>query len=192
MPQVCGRRASLKRRGYATQCHVRNISTGASRGWRCTICGASRSINQPLPQGAASDHAFARRPVATFVISAMRYPGLTLRILGAGNPAMGPGEADLISRIEAAGSISAAAREMGMSYRRAWQLVEAINASFTKPVVVTAIGGKRGGGASVTAFGRELVAHFRAMENKASAAIADDVAHFTRQLRKPAARRKAG
>ena len=120
----------------------------------------------------------------------MRYPGLTLRILGAGDPAMGPGKAELITRIEASGSISAAARDMGMSYRRAWQLVEAINASFTEPVVMTAVGGKRGGGASVTAFGRELVAHFHAMEDKASDAIADDVARFTRQLRQSAARRK--
>lgn len=129
----------------------------------------------------------------------MRYPGLTLRILGSGNPAtgpamgpaMGPGKAELILRIDATGSISAAAREMGMSYRRAWQLVEAINASFTEPVVVTAIGGKRGGGALVTAFGRELVAHFQAMEEKASAAIADDLARFARQLCKPLAKRRS-
>ncbi len=120
----------------------------------------------------------------------MRYPGLTLRILGSGNPAMGPGKAELISRIEATGSISAAAREMGMSYRRAWQLVEAINASFTEPVVVTAIGGKRGGGAVVTGYGRQLVARYRAMEDKASDAIADDIAQMIGELRKPVARRK--
>ena len=121
----------------------------------------------------------------------MRYPGLTLRILGTGNPAMGPGKAELISRIEATGSISAAAREMRMSYRRAWQVVEAINASFAEPVVVTATGGKRGGGATVTPYGRDLVAHFRAMEDKASAAIAEDVSQFIRQLRKTPARRKS-
>lgn len=120
----------------------------------------------------------------------MRYPGLTLRILGSGNPAMGPGKAELISRIEATGSISAAAREMGMSYRRAWQLVEAINASFTEPVVVTAIGGKRGGGAVVTGYGRQLVARYRAMEDKASDAIADDISQMIGELRKPVARRK--
>ena len=103
---------------------------------------------------------------------------------------MGPGKAELIARIAATGSISAAARDMGMSYRRAWQLVEALNTSFSEPVVVTAIGGKRGGGASVTSFGRELVANFHAMENKASAAIVDELAQFTRQIRKPATRRK--
>ena len=121
----------------------------------------------------------------------MRYPGLTLRILGKGEPAMGPGKAALISRIEATGSISAAARDMGMSYRRAWQLVEAINASFTEAAVVTAVGGKRGGGASVTVFGKQLVAHYHAMEDKASAAITDDLARFTQLLCKPATRRKS-
>ena len=112
----------------------------------------------------------------------MRYPGLTLRILGGAQPAMGPGKAALIERIAASGSISAAARDMGMSYRRAWQLVEAINASFAEPVVVTATGGKRGGGASVTTFGRYLVARFHAMEDKGSAAIADELAQFKVQL----------
>jgi molybdate transport system regulatory protein len=120
----------------------------------------------------------------------LRYPGLTLRILGSGNPAMGPGKAALIAHIEATGSISAAAREMGMSYRRAWQLVEAINQSFSEPVIVTATGGKRGGGALVTEFGRDLVAQFRAMEDKASAAIAEDLAQFATHMRAKAVRRK--
>jgi molybdate transport system regulatory protein len=112
-----------------------------------------------------------------------RYRGLTLRVLAAGGPAMGPGKAELIERIAETGSISAAGRAMGMSYRRAWQLVEAVNASFREPVVVTAVGGERGGGARVTPFGRRLVAAFRAMEGKASAAIAADLKRFERQLR---------
>lgn len=120
----------------------------------------------------------------------MRYRGLTLRILGSGNPAMGPGKAELVSRIEATGSISAAAREMGMSYRRAWQLAEAINASFAEAVIVTAVGGKKGGGAAVTEYGRQLVAQFHAMEEKASVAIADDLSRFTRQLRSAKPQRK--
>jgi molybdate transport system regulatory protein len=120
-----------------------------------------------------------------------RYPGLTLRILAKDYPAMGPGKARLISLIEATGSISGAAREMGMSYRRAWQLVEAVNASFMKPVVITAVGGKRGGGASVTPYGRELVALYRRMEDGATAAIAPDLRRFVTRLRKPLPRRQA-
>ena len=119
-----------------------------------------------------------------------RYRGLTLRILGRESPAMGPGRAELIARIDRSGSISAAARAMGMSYRRAWQLVDAINESFREPVVLTAVGGKRGGGAVVTAFGKQLVERYRSMERKASAAIATDLKQFSRQLRKPPARRK--
>lgn len=118
-----------------------------------------------------------------------RYPGLTLRVLGAGEPAMGPGKAALIGQIEKSGSISAAARAMGMSYRRAWQLVEALNESFMEPVVVTAVGGRRGGGAQVTAFGRRLVGLYHKMEDKASAAIATDLGEFFAHLRKPAKRK---
>ena len=116
-----------------------------------------------------------------------RYPGLTLRVLAGDSPAMGPGKARLIALIDSTGSISAAAREMGMSYRRAWQLVEAINASFNRPVVITAVGGKRGGGAAVTAFGRDIVASYRRMEEKASAAITRDLQQFSHLLRKPVA-----
>src|SRR3954469_8077112 len=104
-----------------------------------------------------------------------RYPGLTLRVMAGDSPAMGPGKARLITLIASTGSISAAAREMGMSYRRAWLLVEALNASFAEPVVTTAVGGNRGGGAVVTDFGKRITAAYYAMESKASAAIAADI-----------------
>lgn len=106
-----------------------------------------------------------------------------LRVLGREAPAMGPGRAELITRIDRTGSISAAAREMGMSYRRAWQLVEALNASFRQPVIRTEIGGRHGGGARVTAFGRKLVKRYRMMEEKASRAIAADLREFSRHIR---------
>jgi molybdate transport system regulatory protein len=114
----------------------------------------------------------------------LRYPGLTLRILAGTSPAMGPGKARLITLIDSSGSISAAARKMGMSYRRAWQLVEEINASFRKPVVLTVVGGKRGGGAAVTDFGRRMVEDYHRMESKASAVIAGDLAKYTGHLRR--------
>ena len=119
-----------------------------------------------------------------------RYRGLTLRVLDGAGPAMGPGKAELIACIDQAGSISAAARTMGMSYRRAWQLVEALNTTYREPVIETATGGKRGGGAIVTPFGKRLVALFRTMEDKASAAIAADLRRFDAQLRRPARRRE--
>src|SRR5919204_6521077 len=111
-----------------------------------------------------------------------RYPGLTLRVLGKRAAALGPGKAELVERIGETGSISAAARAMGMSYRRAWQLVRALNRDFREPVIETAIGGTRGGGARVTPFGSRLVGQYRAMEAKASAAIAADLPRFNRHL----------
>jgi molybdate transport system regulatory protein len=111
-----------------------------------------------------------------------RYRGLTLRVMGKRAPAMGPGKAELVERIAQTGSISAAARAMGMSYRRAWQLVEALNRDYRERLIDTATGGKRGGGARVTPFGQQIVARFRAMEDKASAAIASDLRRFERYI----------
>ena len=99
--------------------------------------------------------------------------------------AFGPGKADLLQAIERCGSISAAAREMGMSYRRAWLLVEEMNSCFSSTLVSTATGGARGGGAVVTEFGRQVLARYRRMQKKAERSIAADVAQL-RALMNPA------
>jgi molybdate transport system regulatory protein len=108
-----------------------------------------------------------------------------LRILVGAAVALGPGKADLLDAVEKAGSISAAARAMGMSYRRAWVLIEAMNRDFREPLVETAAGGSGGGGAQVTATGREALRRYRAMEDKASAAVADEISAFADLLNDP-------
>lgn len=105
-----------------------------------------------------------------------------LRVLLGASIAIGPGKADLLEAIGRSGSISSAAREMGMSYRRAWLLVEAINQAFIQPLVATATGGSGGGGASLTDFGRDVLERYRAMERKAAAAIDDEFADFRKLL----------
>ncbi len=105
-----------------------------------------------------------------------------VRILMGEMTAMGPGRADLIDAIARTGSISAAGREMKMSYRRAWLLIESTNAAFIEPLVVTATGGAGGGGAIVTDFGRGVVEHYRAMERKAAEAIVSDFSVFSKLL----------
>lgn len=104
--------------------------------------------------------------------------GPRLRVLLGSSIAIGPGKADLLDAIGRSGSISAAAREMGMSYRRAWLLVEASNRAFVEPLVATATGGSGGGGAQLTAFGRMVVDRYRRMEQLASEAVAEDFAAF--------------
>jgi molybdate transport system regulatory protein len=89
---------------------------------------------------------------------------------------IGPGRADLLDHIARTGSISAAGKAMGMSYKRAWGLVQALNEGFGRPLVETARGGAGQGGAQLTALGQEVLARYRAMEKATEAAIAADVA----------------
>ncbi|MFH1603649.1 MAG: winged helix-turn-helix domain-containing protein [Pseudomonadota bacterium] len=111
-----------------------------------------------------------------------------VRILIGAVVAIGPGKADLLDAIGRTGSISAAGREMGMSYRRAWMLVDALNASFAKPLVATATGGQRGGGAQLTDFGVEVLQRYRAVEAKAAASIEQDLRQMARFLKAPRSR----
>jgi molybdate transport system regulatory protein len=106
-------------------------------------------------------------------------PPIQLRISFKKSIAMGPGKADLLDAIAETGSISAAARKLGMSYRRAWLLVETMNQCFLEPVVETLAGGKSGGGAQVTELGMEVVARYRAMDEKATKSIARELTQFS-------------
>ncbi len=91
---------------------------------------------------------------------------------------LGPGKVKLIEAIGRTGSISAAAREAGMSYRRAWVLIDEVNRLFRQPLVETATGGKGGGGAHVTAFGAAAIERYRAIEAKVTATITSELASF--------------
>jgi molybdate transport system regulatory protein len=79
---------------------------------------------------------------------------------------LGPGKAELLEKIAALGSIAAAGRAMEMSYKRAWGLVEEMNAAFAEPVVTSARGGAGHGGAVLTATGLAVIAHFRSLERR--------------------------
>jgi molybdate transport system regulatory protein len=107
-------------------------------------------------------------------------PRLSLRIdLPQGR--IGPGKIALLEAIAREGSISAAGRALGMSYRRAWDLVDATNALIGMPVVVASPGGARGGGAVLTEAGQALVADYRAIEALAEAAVAPRLASLLRR-----------
>jgi molybdate transport system regulatory protein len=103
---------------------------------------------------------------------------------------IGPGKAALLEAIRETGSISEAARRLGMAYRRAWELANHLNTAFTTPVVETAVGGRARGGARLTPFGAELLARYRRMEKRTERAIARDLAALARRVRKSARRRR--
>jgi molybdate transport system regulatory protein len=88
---------------------------------------------------------------------------------------IGPGKVRLLEAVDREKSISAAARSLGMSYRRAWLLVDAMNRTLRKPVVETAIGGRVGGGARLTSFGCEVIAAYRGLERRAREALRPDL-----------------
>ena len=106
-----------------------------------------------------------------------------LRVMFGTEIAIGPGKAELLAAIEETGSISASAKRLGMSYRRAWLLVDTMNRCFREPVVASATGGAGGGGARVTAFGRRVLAVYRAMQARADRALDAELERFSELLR---------
>lgn len=113
---------------------------------------------------------------------------LTLRVELGNDQAVGHGKIRLLELIGEHGSISAAGRAMGMSYRRAWLLIDSLNRSFKQSVVQSSPGGTGGGGAALTPFGRKLIAHFRRMEKAATTATAAELAALERaRIARPAA-----
>jgi molybdate transport system regulatory protein len=97
--------------------------------------------------------------------------------------AMGPGKADLLEAIHETGSISAAGRKLGMSYRRAWLLVDEMNRCFCMPLVEARLGGAGGGGAKVTELGREALRRYRELQELAWEAVCKSISEFRHLLR---------
>jgi len=108
---------------------------------------------------------------------------LRIRIVFGDAGMIGPGKADLLDGIARCGSIAAAGREMGMSYKRAWQLIGTLNAMFRAPLVDSMRGGPGGGGAELTDLGREVLALYRALEAEAAAAGSARIAALNGLLR---------
>lgn len=96
--------------------------------------------------------------------------------------AIGPGKAALLVAIREHGSISAAAKSLRMSYKRAWNLVDTMNRCFKSPLISTATGGGGGGGARITHFGEQVLSHYASMQKRTDIAIQRDLAAFAALL----------
>ncbi len=121
----------------------------------------------------------------------MTRPAIRFRIDLGREEAIGPGKIALLEQIGRDGSLSQAARELGMSYRRAWQLLDSLNHCFRERVVVTATGGRRGGGAALTAFGRELIRIYRDFDAEVQARAARHFGALARQAQRAPRHRSA-
>lgn len=91
-------------------------------------------------------------------------PELQVRLVAGYDVVLGPGKADLLDAIGSTGSITRAASELGISYKKAWQLLSTMNAHLPEPVVETEVGGSKRGGAALTAFGQEVLRQYRAIQ----------------------------
>jgi molybdate transport system regulatory protein len=110
------------------------------------------------------------------------FPRARLKIYFDAETMLGPGKADLLEGIRETGSIAAAGRRMGMSYKRAWTLVDTLNHAFREPLVISVAGGRAGGGASLTPAGIEVLACYRHMQATTQRAIAADLDRLTALL----------
>lgn len=110
-----------------------------------------------------------------------RADAVRLRIEIAPGVSLGPGKADLLEGIRDTGSISAAGRNMRMSYKRAWQLVDELNGIFDRPLVEANKGGPGGGGAALTRLGEDVLARYRRMHAACCDAVATDLAALRRR-----------
>ena len=108
-------------------------------------------------------------------MTAAPLPPVRIRI-NLGGAAFGPGKADLLEQIAETGSISAAARTMRMSYKRAWQLVDEMNRMFAQPLIEAAPGGAHGGGATLTALGARIASAYRSIQKKVPVAARHELA----------------
>lgn len=108
--------------------------------------------------------------------------GAKLQVVVEAGVRIGPGKADLLQGIKETGSISAAGRRIGMSYKRAWYLVEAMNGHFDRPLVAASKGGRSGGGARLTRLGEDVLSAFRDMEVATDKAIAPVLRRLRRKL----------
>lgn len=107
-----------------------------------------------------------------------------IRVTRGEDIAVGPGKVALLEAIAREGSITAAAKSLGMSYRRAWMLVDTMNRNFRTPVVEAGAGGSHGGGAALTPLGQDVVLRYRRIEATAAEAASADIRGLEAHLRK--------
>jgi molybdate transport system regulatory protein len=111
--------------------------------------------------------------------------GARLRIVLAQGVAFGPGKADLLEAIDQHASLTAAARALGMSYRRAWLMAEELNRIFDEPLIITVRGGRGGGGrAELSSLGAEVLGRYRSITARLDKSMAADLRRLRARLAK--------
>jgi molybdate transport system regulatory protein len=141
-----------------------------------------QSLRRATLWSVSTSRVLSREPLRVDAMSATR---LTLRVDFGSRRSIGPGKIRLLEEIGRSGSISQAGRSLGMSYRRAWLLIDDLNHSFRQAVVRAKTGGSQGGGATLTEFGSQLVRDYRAIETAAAGAAKTRLRRLEAALQNP-------
>jgi molybdate transport system regulatory protein len=156
------------------------------------VCSLMVQPSRSHPESIYRRQAGARRPPAEAENVAISHPRawqsanmarLRVSIVFESGARIGPGKAKLLESIRETGSISAAARDMGMSYKRAWLLLDSMNQAFTELVATASPGGAGGGGATLTPFGAELLERYHRILDQSATMAADDLTALGRRAR---------
>lgn len=115
------------------------------------------------------------KDASTYRISGM------LRIMGPEEPFLGPGRIELMQRIAATGSINKAAKEMGMSYKKAWMMVQSLNRQAADPLILTQTGGEQGGGAHLSEAAQALIQGYQALQERFKAFLEEETQNLLRR-----------
>lgn len=133
---------------------------------------ASRTARGSVPSAASRPAAKAKAKAKARAVPSARF---RLRVTIGDEIAIGPGKISLLEAIDETGSLTAAAKHIEMSYRRAWLLLDQLNRSLKRPAVISVNGGEHGGGSELTDVGRKLIALYRGIEATAGQACAADI-----------------
>jgi molybdate transport system regulatory protein len=134
---------------------------------------ADTAKTPPAPAQKSAQKSAKRRPEVRF----------RMRIRNGDAVALGPGKVDLLEAVREYGSISAAARSLDMSYRRAWLLIDELNRSLKSPATHSEQGGQSGGGCTLTPVGETIIRLYRDVEEEAQRSCAKQIAELTRLIR---------
>jgi molybdate transport system regulatory protein len=145
------------------------VSKGVIKAVEPALKSASKSALKPLLKPLLKPTRASRSPLSAPVAR------FRMRVTNGAEIMIGPGKIALLEAIEETGSITAAAKHLGMSYRRAWLLMDSINHSLKRPAVDTAVGGERGGGTRLTDTGRQVIDLYRRIEANAARATASEL-----------------
>jgi molybdate transport system regulatory protein len=132
----------------------------------------TKSLNDRTHGGASAPAHKSGRPEVRF----------RMRVIQGDTIALGPGKVSLLEAVREHGSISAAARSLGMSYRRAWLLIDEMNRALKTPATVSEHGGQSGGGCTVTPVGEHIIQLYREIENESRSACAKQIADLLKLI----------